>query len=90
MGRPTIALAMLDGFADHAFNAGHWKRLEAAGELLDRVPLTDLDDERAAAVLANTDILVGHWGCPTLTQDVVDGAPGYDCSPMPRAPSSGR
>jgi len=75
VSRPRIALAMMDGLVDFAFRPEHWDRLEAVGELIDRRPLTGFDDERAAAVLGRADVLVGHWGCPTLTGDVLALAP---------------
>jgi phosphoglycerate dehydrogenase-like enzyme len=73
--RPTIALAMMDGLADVAFRPEHWARLEAVGDVIDRRPLAGFDDERAADVLGQADVLVGHWGCPTLTADVLALAP---------------
>jgi phosphoglycerate dehydrogenase-like enzyme len=43
--------------------------------LLSDEPLTSVDGERAAEVLAETDILVTGWGCPPLTDDVLAKAP---------------
>jgi phosphoglycerate dehydrogenase-like enzyme len=73
--RPPILFGMLDGMVDHLFDAGQLARLDAAGAILDRVPLASWDDSRADALLAEAEILVGHWGCPTLTGDVLDRAP---------------
>jgi Phosphoglycerate dehydrogenase and related dehydrogenases len=73
--RPVIALAMFDGLVDHAFTATHFARLEAAGEVIDHAPLTTFDDDRAASTLERIDVLVGHWGCPPLTADVLAQAP---------------
>jgi phosphoglycerate dehydrogenase-like enzyme len=73
--RPAIVLAMMDGLVEHAFTAGHLGRLSAAGELLDEAPLTDFDGGRAEDLLAQAEVLVGHWGCPTLTADVLARAP---------------
>ena len=39
------------------------------------MPLASWDDPRADALLAEAEILVGHWGCPTLTGEVLDRAP---------------
>lgn len=72
---PAIALAMMDGMVGYALRPSHLDELAAIGRLLDREPLTTFDDDRAAAVLAEAEVLVGHWGCPTLTADVVDRAP---------------
>jgi phosphoglycerate dehydrogenase-like enzyme len=73
--RPVIALAMLDGLVEHAFTPTHFARLEAAGDVIDRTPLTHFDDDRAASMLARVDVIVGHWGCPTLTTAVLAQAP---------------
>ena len=60
---------------EHLFSAGQLARLDAAGHILDRAPLASWDDPRADALLAEAEILVGHWGCPTLTDEVLDRAP---------------
>jgi len=73
--RPAIALAMLDGLADLAFRPEHWERLDAVGEIIDRRPLTGFGDDRASDVLHRADVLIGHWGCPTLTAEVLVLAP---------------
>jgi phosphoglycerate dehydrogenase-like enzyme len=75
MRRPKVVLAMLDGLINSAFSAVHLERLATVGELLDPRPLTRLDDDRATELLRDADVLLGHWGCPTLTQSVVDRAP---------------
>lgn len=66
---------MMDGLGEHAFSAVHLERLRAVGDLLDEVPLSDLDGPRAVELLARAQVLVGHWGCPTLTAPVLDLAP---------------
>jgi phosphoglycerate dehydrogenase-like enzyme len=66
---------MMAGLDTTAFTARHWERLEQLGDVVDRAPLTDLGDDRAVAALAQADVLLGHWGCPTLTADVVARAP---------------
>jgi phosphoglycerate dehydrogenase-like enzyme len=73
--RPQLAFAMLDGLVDRAFTAAQLDRLRAAGDIVDPVPLSSFADHRAAAVLGSADVLVGHWGCPTLTEEVVAAAP---------------
>ena len=70
MPRPRIALSMLDGLLGYAFTPEHLERLGAVGEIVDPVPLASFEDDRAAAVLAETEVLLGHWGCPTLTAEV--------------------
>jgi phosphoglycerate dehydrogenase-like enzyme len=73
--RPQIAFAMLDGLVGHAFTPAQLARLDAAGEIIDPRPLTSFDEDRAATVLARAEVLIGHWGCPTLTPEVLAVAP---------------
>jgi phosphoglycerate dehydrogenase-like enzyme len=73
--RPKIALAMLDGFLLHAFTPEQLERLDAVGEVIDARPLTSFDEDRAGEVLGAAEVLIGHWGCPTLTAEVLAIAP---------------
>ncbi len=75
MPRPKIAFAMLDGFLRHAFTTEQLARLGEVGEIVDPVPLASFDEDRAATVLGDAEVLVGHWGCPTLTAEVLAVAP---------------
>jgi phosphoglycerate dehydrogenase-like enzyme len=75
MSRPKIALAMMAGLVDHAFTPDQVARLATIGELVDTAPLTSFDEAHAADVLREAEVLVGHWGCPTLTPEVVALAP---------------
>lgn len=70
-----IALAMMDGLGSSAINAEQLDRLARLGTIVDRQPLSDLTDDRARAVLAEVDVLFGHWGCPTLTAAALEAAP---------------
>lgn len=67
---------MLDGMVEHLFTGDQLARLDAVGRVLDPQPLASWDDPRADSLLAAADVLVGHWGCPTLTADVLERAPG--------------
>ena len=73
--KPAIVMAMMDGLVEHAFTPGQLDRLRSAGQLLDDRPLDSFDDPRAADLLARAEVLVGHWGCPTLTSEVLERAP---------------
>jgi phosphoglycerate dehydrogenase-like enzyme len=75
MAGPKIALAMLDGLINHAFTPAQVERLAAVGELVDPEPLASFDEDRTADVLGEAEVLVGHWGCPTLTAEVLAVAP---------------
>lgn len=66
---------MLEGIVEKVFTPEHFDRLAACGELLDRVPLSGFDDDRAAALLSRAEIIVGHWGTPTLTAEVLERSP---------------
>jgi phosphoglycerate dehydrogenase-like enzyme len=73
--RPAIVFGMLDGMVEHAFSREQRDRLAAVGDVLDPVPLSDFADPRADALLGRAEVLVGHWGCPTLTDAVLRRAP---------------
>jgi phosphoglycerate dehydrogenase-like enzyme len=73
--RPKIALAMLDGLVGHAFTNEQIARLDVIGDIIDPRPLTSFDEDRAATVLGPAEVLIGHWGCPTLTGEVLAVAP---------------
>ncbi len=75
MPTPRIVFGMLDGMVEHLFTAEQRTRLEAAGDVVDPVPFANFDDERAAHALADATVIVGHWGCPTLTAAVLARAP---------------
>ena len=75
MAKPTVVFGMLDGMVEHLFTADQLARLGAVGEICDPVPFATFDDERAATALARAEILVGQWGCPTLTAEVMALAP---------------
>jgi phosphoglycerate dehydrogenase-like enzyme len=73
--RPTIALAMMDGMLGYAFRTRHLEALAEVGELLSTDAVSDFSTPEAAALLAEAEVLVGHWGCPTLTAEVLAAAP---------------
>ncbi len=75
MTKPTIVFGMLDGMLEHLFTRSQLERLDTAGRILDRAPLSAFDAPRADALLGEAEILVGHWGCPTLTAEVLALAP---------------
>lgn len=75
MTHPKIALAMMGGLVGHAFTREQLDRLAAVGEVIDPEPLASFDDHRAATVLGEAEVLIGHWGCPTLTPEVLAVAP---------------
>jgi phosphoglycerate dehydrogenase-like enzyme len=70
-----IALAMMAGLAEHAFDEDERARLAALGTVLDPEPMTTFADERARRLLGSCDVLVGHWGCPVLDAAAIAQAP---------------
>lgn len=73
--RPPLMFAMTSGMIDHWFTDEQLERLRGTAHILDPQPVDDFADERATELLAEAEIIVGHWGCPTLTADVLDRAP---------------
>lgn len=71
MTRPRIAVAGFEGlFTDHDRAA-----VAEIGDVIDWSPLGNLADDRALEVLAEADVLLGHWGTTPLTAHVLDAAP---------------
>ncbi len=73
MNKPNIVIAHLPRLP--LFSPADHDRLRAVGTLLDPEPIGDWSDARATTLLGEADIVLGHWGCPTLTADVLDRAP---------------
>jgi phosphoglycerate dehydrogenase-like enzyme len=64
---PDLLPAVLDG--------EQRARLDAVADVVDPVPLSRFDDDRAAGVLAGCDVLLAHWGCPPLDAAALALAP---------------
>lgn len=73
MPRPAIVIAHMDGL--RAFDDATLDRLDHVGRILDREPLASYDDARADALLAEAEIIVGHWGAPLFDAGVLARAP---------------
>lgn len=71
--RPAVVLAHWAD-VDLLGDAGR-RRIGAVGRLLDEEPLADWSDPRADELLAEADVLLGHWGCPYVDGSVLDRAP---------------
>lgn len=72
---PRIAMAMMDGLLGYAVRPRHVAQLAELGRLLSEEPVADFADPRHADVLGQTEVLVGHWGCPTLTAEAMEAMP---------------
>ena len=73
MTRPAIVIAHMEGL--RAFDDATLDRLDRAGRILDRTPLASWDDARADALLAEAEIIVGHWGTPLFDAAMLARAP---------------
>ena len=73
MDSPRIVLAHWNGL--DFYGPSGMAALESVGRVLDPQPLSDFADPRADALLAEADVLLGHWGCPFIDSSVVDRAP---------------
>lgn len=73
MTRPAIVIAHMEGL--RAFDDATLDRLDRVGRVLDRTPLASWDDARADALLAEAEIIVGHWGTPLFDAAMLARAP---------------
>ncbi|MCY3861736.1 MAG: hydroxyacid dehydrogenase [bacterium] len=71
-GQPNVAIAHWPGM--DLFGEADLDLLRALGSLLNTEPIGAWDDE-ASAVLAEAEVIVGHWGCPPLDAAMLDRAP---------------
>ena len=71
-GQPNIAIAHWPGL--ELFGEADFDRLRMLGAVLNTEPIGAWDDE-ADAVLAEAEVIVGHWGCPPLDAAMLDRAP---------------
>ena len=71
-GRPSIAIAHWPEL--ELFGEAELDRLGALGPLLNSEPIGAWDEE-ASAVLAEAEVIVGHWGCPLLDAAMLHRAP---------------
>jgi phosphoglycerate dehydrogenase-like enzyme len=71
--KPTIAIAHLGGV--RFFTDDDLERFGEVGTVLDAVPIGAWHDPRADALLRDADVILGHWGCPAITLEVLDRAP---------------
>ena len=71
-GQPNIAIAHWPGMG--LFGDADLNRLRALGPLLNSDPIGAWDDE-ANTVLAEAEVIIGHWGCPPLDAAMLDRAP---------------
>ncbi len=57
------------------FTPEHFELIESVGTVLDRQAIGAWDDPRCDDLLAQAEVLLGHWGCPPIDASVLDRAP---------------
>lgn len=70
---PTTVIAHLGGL--RFFDDRDLEVLGRVAHLLDPEPIGTWDDPRAAGLLAEAEVIVGHWGCPPLDARMLELAP---------------
>ncbi|QGN33697.1 hydroxyacid dehydrogenase [Microlunatus sp. Gsoil 973] len=72
--RVRVGLAMGEAVAARQFGHGE---LDALSDRVDLLPgvITSFEDPAARAALAEVDVLLTSWGCPTIDEDVLGHAP---------------
>ena len=70
-----IALSMYPGLEGRALRPEHRATLAELGDVLDLTSLNDLPEDRADEVLAQTDVLLAHWGCLPVDAALLARAP---------------
>jgi phosphoglycerate dehydrogenase-like enzyme len=73
--RPIVVLAMAPALTPDLFGDAQLARLASIATLPDPAPLMGFDDERAATLLAQAEILLTAWGSPRIDGAVLDRAP---------------
>tara|TARA_R110002020_G_scaffold178196_1_gene371062 strand:- start:83 stop:1090 length:1008 start_codon:yes stop_codon:yes gene_type:complete len=72
---PKLAFAMAADKTKFVFDSQALARLALHCDIVREVPLDTFEGAAARAVLADIDILVTGWGCPTITAEVIKAAP---------------
>lgn len=73
--RPIVVLAMAPALTPDLFGDAQRARLASLATLPDPAPLMRFDDERAAALLAQAEVLLTGWGSPRIDAAVLERAP---------------
>lgn len=75
MKRPRAAFAFLPQRTKHVFAERDRRRLAELCDIPDETPLEHFDDARAAAALAEAEILITGWGCAGIDASMITRAP---------------
>jgi len=71
--RPALVLAHWPGL--DVFTDDDLDRLDRVARVLDREPVGSWGDGRADRLLAEAEVVLGHWGCPVIDAGILDRAP---------------
>jgi phosphoglycerate dehydrogenase-like enzyme len=74
--RPQIVLAMIPSLERSLFTDAHLNALRSMAAVPELEPVVPFESERAGRLLRDAEILLTGWGCPALTAEVLDRAPG--------------
>jgi phosphoglycerate dehydrogenase-like enzyme len=69
----VAVLAHIEGI--DFFSPAELDQLDTVVALADRAPIGSWDDPRADALLADAEVIIGHWLCPRLDAAVLERAP---------------
>ncbi|WP_103338504.1 hydroxyacid dehydrogenase [Amycolatopsis sp. CA-126428] len=75
MTRPRVWLAMDVTLPLQLFSGESWAALARVADVAPGPPLGEFGTDRAAAALAETEVLLTGWGCPRIDEDILDAAP---------------
>jgi phosphoglycerate dehydrogenase-like enzyme len=70
-----VALAFFPGLERLLLAEPERRALAESAELLEERPLSALGEERAASLLAESEVLLSGWGCPPIDSVLLDRAP---------------
>lgn len=71
--RPALVIAHLPGH--RLFGDADLAHLGEVATVVDPEPVSTWDDPRADELLAQAEVILGHWGCPRIDADVMARAP---------------
>lgn len=75
MTGPTVALSMHAGLERYALRPEHLDAIADVAVLLSPAAIESLPADQAGAMLAQADVLLGHWGCARLDEAFLARAP---------------
>lgn len=73
--RPVVALSMYAGLEGYFFRPAHLERLAELCDVPEPAAVEGMDPGRADEVLADAEVLLGHWGCARIDEAFLDRAP---------------